>query len=268
LGPSILARNEETQTAVLFDASPDIRQQLERYLPPLDLWCIDSIFITHGHIGHYWGLPLLGKEGPDIHSVRTYAPPDTVEMLVSTPAISLMESRGNIHAKPCDPRDPVRIGSLTVECFYVPHRQDVSKTVGFLLHGHSKSLIYIPDIDDWTPEVVERVYSADVALLDGTFYSAYELGGFRDQAEVAHPPVQESLKLFRIPKPRDDAGTGGEAANPKRPSHRRAPGRRPDQAIYYTHLNHSNPAGLEGPEREAIRKAGLDVAFDGMKVEI
>jgi len=41
-----------------------------------------------------------------------------------------------------------------------------------------------------------------------------------------------------------------------------------DQALYFTHLNHTNPTGLDGPEREMIREAGLDVAFDGMKMEI
>lgn len=240
LGPSLLAKNEDPRKAILFDASPDIRQQLDRFLPPMDLGCIDSVFITHYHVGHYWGLPLLGKEGPDMRDVTVYAPPGTVSLLASTPAVARMESRGNIRLKPCDPGQPIHIDDLTIECFYVPHRQDAGDTAGFLVRGQSKSLIYIPDVDEWTPETVERIYSADIALLDGTFFSASELGPFREQSEVPHPPIQKSLDLFK---------------------HR-------NQAIYYTHLNHTNPAGLEGPEREAIRKAGADVAFDGMTVKI
>jgi pyrroloquinoline quinone biosynthesis protein B len=272
------------------DASPDIREQLDRYLPPLGLSSIRAVFITHGHVGHYWGLPLLGKEGPDLKGVTVYAPVDVVNMLMATPAISLMESWKNIRMEAMCPgrqgeaggqgeqcgqgepggqdelgghgrrAEPVRIGDLSIEGFYVPHRQELTQTVGFWLRGPERTLIYIPDIDRWTPEVVALVRSADLALLDGTFFSADELGGTRKMGEIPHPPISESLRVFADLDPwhggRDghvDSGRGRGHAWP---------------IIYFTHLNHTNPAGLDGPERDAVRRAGMDIAFDGMRMRI
>lgn len=227
-------------TAVVIDASPDLREQIDRYLPPLGLRSLRAIFITHGHVGHYWGLPLLGREGPDLKGVAVRATPDVLAMLSAIPAVSLMASSGNIQMQPISPGDPARIDNLEISAFYVPHRQELTRTVAFRIRGPEKSLVYIPDIDRWTPEVVGLIRCADVALLDGTFFSAGELGGARSMSEIPHPPIAQSLEVL-----------GGTA-----------------QAIYFTHLNHTNPAGLEGPERAAIRRASMDVAADGMRIRI
>lgn len=105
-------------------------------------------------------------------------------MLMATPAISLMESWKNTRMEAMCPgrqgeaggqgeqcgqgepggqdelgghgrrAEPVRIGDLSIEGFYVPHRQELTQTVGFWLRGPERTLIYIPDIDRWTPDVV------------------------------------------------------------------------------------------------------------------
>ena len=57
----------------LFDATPDIHNQinlLEKF-PEANL--IDGIFLTHAHIGHYTGLMYLGREGLGGKNIMVYA---------------------------------------------------------------------------------------------------------------------------------------------------------------------------------------------------
>jgi pyrroloquinoline quinone biosynthesis protein B len=63
----------------------------------------------------------------------------------------------------------------------------------------------------------------DFALIDGTFWSADELGG-RDMGQVPHPTISESLELL------------GEK-------------REGDPEIVFIHLNHTNPALDRGSEQ-------------------
>ena len=65
------------QTRYLFDATPDIKQQLYN----LDQWddgrgfALDGVFLTHGHMGHYLGLAHLGREAMGAKSIPVYAMP-------------------------------------------------------------------------------------------------------------------------------------------------------------------------------------------------
>ena len=47
----------------LFDATPDIHNQLNLLEKFSDANLVDGIFLTHAHIGHYTGLMYLGREG-------------------------------------------------------------------------------------------------------------------------------------------------------------------------------------------------------------
>lgn len=86
MGTSELRRNVSSLALVdpvqkkwwLFDATPDIRQQLHDfsqrhkqeypYLP-------EGVFITHAHIGHYTGLMEFGKEVMNTKQVKVYVLP-------------------------------------------------------------------------------------------------------------------------------------------------------------------------------------------------
>ena len=59
---SLAVIDNENQKKYLFEATPNLPEQLfllEREAPNHDL---DGIFITHAHMGHYTGLMYLGKE--------------------------------------------------------------------------------------------------------------------------------------------------------------------------------------------------------------
>ncbi len=60
----------------------------------------------------------------------------------------------------------------------VPHRDELSDTLSFVVAAPRRRLFYCPDIDGWDAwdrDVRRLVADVDVALLDGTFFSAGEL---------------------------------------------------------------------------------------------
>ena len=107
-----------------------------------------------------------------------------------------------------------------------------------------RSLLYVPDTDGWDhwdPPLTDQLDGIDVAILDGTFYSADELPG-RDVAEIGHPLIESSMDLL---EPLVRSGK---------------------LEVYFTHLNHSNPAlDEDSAARRAIRERGFHVAREGQE---
>jgi pyrroloquinoline quinone biosynthesis protein B len=219
--------NAVLQKAYLIDATPDIVSQVQSLtggrLP-------DAIFLTHAHIGHYTGLMYLGRESVDAARVRVYGTERMVSFLTANGPWSLLVSRRNIELHPITPGRAVDLGDgLRVTPYQVPHRDEFSDTVGYLIEGPTKKVLYIPDIDQWRKwsldirQMVERV---DVALLDGTFAAVDEIPG-RAIDDIPHPLMPATRDLLR----------GVHAA------------------VWFIHLNHTNRQ-LDAP----------DVAKDGMIV--
>jgi pyrroloquinoline quinone biosynthesis protein B len=129
----------------------------------------------------------------------------------------------------------------------VPHRDEYTDTLGFVLEGPRRKLLYVPDSapwSAWSPALPDflRARDIDVALLDGTFYSGDELPG-RDLSTLAHPLMVDTMQLLQ---PLVDAG---------------------EVRVWFTHLNHSNPAlDPEGPARAEILRRGFAVADDGLEL--
>jgi pyrroloquinoline quinone biosynthesis protein B len=99
-----------------------------------------------------------------------------------------------------------------------------------------------------SPEVERAVAGADVVFFDGTFWSSDELIaaglGTRRAEDMAHWPV---------------GGAGGSLAYLKR-----LPGRK-----ILIHVNNTNPILRDdGPERRALADAGIEVAVDGLEIEL
>jgi pyrroloquinoline quinone biosynthesis protein B len=221
----------------IIDATPDFPSQLrtiEEAAPrasnaPL----LDGILLTHAHIGHYLGLAQLGREVLGAHSIRVYAMPRMRDFLSRNGPWDQLVKLQNIDVVPIEDGVPVVLNErISVTPLRVPHRDEYSETVGFVIRGPSRSILWLPDIDKWekweTPleSVLARV---DVAYLDGTFYDASELPG-RDLREIPHPLMSETLARL--------------ANSPLRAK------------VRFIHLNQSNPLLRE-------RRAGIVVAAEG-----
>jgi len=238
----------------LVDASPDLREQIDRAAgqpptrriegarPPL----VDGIFVTHAHIGHYLGLAQLGREAYNAHEVPLHVSPAMAQFLRSNAPWDLLVKLRNVVLTPFTAGVPVALTpTLSVTPVAVPHRAEYTDTYAFLVKGPRRSLLYLPDIDKWErwdQKIENWIARVDVALLDGTFYGDGEIPG-RAISEIPHPFIAESLARF--------AGLpAGERAK-----------------IVFTHLNHTNPAALPGtPERAAIEAAGMRVAVEGERI--
>ena len=189
--------NTALNRAYLFDATPDLPSQLHSLTggrPP------DGVFLTHGHIGHYTGLMYFGREATDARKVPVYGSERMHGFLQGNGPWSLLVSRNNIELRVVRPDVPVVIeGGIRVTAFTVPHRDEFTDTLGFLIEGPTRKALYIPDIDQWPRwdrNVRDVVAGVDLAFLDGTFASADEIPG-RTIADIPHPLIPSTRDLLR-----------------------------------------------------------------------
>jgi len=218
----------------LLEASPDFVAQtrmLKAFLPSSANTLPDGIFLTHAHIGHYAGLMFLGREAMNSKAVPVYAMPKMKNFLENNGPWSQLVSLNNILINPLSEGKWENISpSLKVKPILVPHRDEFSETVGFIIEGPHKKLLFIPDIDKWEKwqtAIVSLVKEVDYALIDGTFFSAAEVGN-RNIAEIPHPLVQESMKLF-------DSMPAKEK-----------------EKIMFIHFNHTNPLLNEQSKKQGL----------------
>jgi pyrroloquinoline quinone biosynthesis protein B len=136
---------------------------------------------------------------------------------------------------------------ISVVPFQVPHRDEYSDTLGFIISGSKKNLLYLPDIQNWEAwerSIIEEVQKAEIALLDGTFYSPEELPG-RDLPSIGHPFIKKSIEML------NEVPQKGKTA------------------IYFTHLNHSNLIlDPEGEARKNVIESGFAIAADGLEIPL
>ncbi len=105
----------------------------------------------------------------------------------------------NIELRPLRADQVVRLNErLTVKPFLVPHRDEFSETVGFLIQGPHRTAVFVPDIDKWERwdrNIDQLIQHVDYAFLDGTFFDGTELPD-RDLSEIPHPLISDSLARF------------------------------------------------------------------------
>ena len=183
----------------IIDATPDFPAQL-RTLDEIAPGALPPVLLTHAHIGHYLGLAHLGREVLGAKGVAVYAMPRMRAFLEKNGPWDQLVRLGNIRIVPLEDGVEVKLGErIAITPLVVPHRDEYSETVGFVVRGPHAKVLWLPDIDKWekwsTPleSVLEGV---DVAYLDGTFLDASELPG-RDLSEIPHPTIGETLERLK-----------------------------------------------------------------------
>lgn len=218
--------NHATGTAYMIDATPDFPQQLHALTGGKTP---DAIFLTHGHIGHYTGLMYLGKEAMATSNVPVYGTQRMLSFLRKNAPWNALVSDRRIALHALTPDKAVELADgLRITPLLVPHRDEFTDTVGYMIEGPRAKVLFIPDIDKWSKwkrDLRALAGQVDVLLVDGTFSSMDELPG-RDISQVPHPLMTETRALV--------AGTSAK--------------------LWFIHLNHSNPALIDGK----------DVAREGM----
>ena len=231
------------EQSFLFEATPDLPEQLKalRILTPFQNGDVpNGIFITHAHIGHYTGLMYLGKEAFNSYRTTVFAMPKMQSFLEKNGPWNQLIDEKNIEIQPLINKTYYYINSLIkVKPFLVPHRDEYSETVGFLIEGPNKTALFIPDINkwhEWEEDIMEKITLVNYAFIDGSFLKSNEIK-HRDISEIPHPFINETMDLF--------------SSMPAKERNK----------IHFIHLNHTN-SGLNKHSKQAqkIRKKGFYVA--------
>ena len=238
--------NLKNETNYLIDATPNINHQLKSLIGtsnPSEK--LNGIFLTHAHMGHYSGLLNFGREAMNSKNIPLYLMPRFYNFIQDNGPWNQLVKLENVMLKRIYDREKITLESnLSITPIQVPHRDEYSETVGFLIEGNKKSALYIPDIDKWEKwnnSIIELIKNVDYAFLDGTFYDEKEVNN-RDISEIPHPFIIESLKLF----------------NPLDKSEK--------NKIYFIHLNHTNPLlNSDSSEYNRVIREGFNVADPNME---
>jgi pyrroloquinoline quinone biosynthesis protein B len=158
----------------------------------------------------------LGRESINATKAPVYATTRMAEYLTASGPWSQLVSRENVALNVMADDTPIALGDgLRVTPFQVPHRDEFTDTVGFLIEGPRKKALFIPDIDQWSKwdrDIRALAETVDYAFLDGSFASADEIPG-RSTADIPHPMMSDTRARLK--------GTRAE--------------------LWLIHLNHTNP---------------------------
>jgi pyrroloquinoline quinone biosynthesis protein B len=227
----------------IIDATPDFTAQLQLAKDKFPGSKLEGIFLTHAHIGHYTGLMYLGKEAMNPDSLKVYCMPRMAEFLKNNGPWDQLMKNGNIKVIELKSNEGVRLGSYAnITPIEVPHRDEYSETVAYMIASKKKKGIYIPDIDkweNWKISISDYLNFVDFALLDATFSNADELPG-RDMKEIPHPLVSETTESFKDLKSTNK------------------------QKVYFIHMNHTNPLLWDSAEQARIENLGFRIAKTGL----
>jgi pyrroloquinoline quinone biosynthesis protein B len=260
---SSLAIRGEDGPWFLVNASPDARQQLETLGAPhadgVRATPIAGVLLTDAEIDHTAGLLLLRESGTP---VRVFGGAGVERALrQGYPVLEMLERYCGAEWQTLEPGRtwPLEGSSLAVESFDVGgdaprylNGSDIDlEASGFVFRdGASGGVVtYVPGLAHLDDDVLTRFAASDLVLVDGTFWRDDELAQLgisaRSAREMGHVPL---------------SGPGGtlEAL---------AGLQRPRKAL--VHINNTNPILLEdSPEREAVLRAGVEVAYDGLEVQL
>ena len=273
---SSLAASANGSDWILFNASPDIRQQIAATaeLQPsrdglLRSTPIRAVILTNADVDHIAGLLSLREREP----FAIYATGRILDVLDANPIFNVLD-------RTVVERRELRLGARTdilgangkstgivVETFAVPGKvalflEDETKpengygtqdgdTIGLRISSASDahSAFYIPGCAQIDEALKQRLAGADCLLFDGTVYTDDEMitagVGTKTGARMGHMYI---------------SGAGGSLAALA------------DLGIgkrIYVHINNTNPIlDAASPEHAAVTREGWKVAFDGMEIRL
>ncbi|TXH69578.1 MAG: pyrroloquinoline quinone biosynthesis protein PqqB [Thiothrix sp.] len=254
---------------LLVNASPDIRTQintLHHYLQParaLRDTGISAVLLADSQIDHTTGLLILRESKQPLELYCT----DSVYEDLSTgfPVLKMLAHYCGVnrHALPLDgsalsiPKlENLRITAVPLHSKappYSPHRNhpSVGDNVGFWFEDTrtGSKLFYAPGLGEIEPHLRPYFEQANCVLVDGTCWTDDEMS----RRQVGHKKARE---MGHLPQ----SGEGGMMewlAN------------FPDTRKILIHINNTNPILDENSaERAELTQADVEVAFDGMLLEL
>lgn len=272
---SSLALSADGRSWFLFNASPDVRVQLAA-CPAL--WAprgtrqapFEAVALSDAELDHTLGLLSLREE----HRLRLYATAWVHQVLTERHPLSrVLGACCEIEWLPVSPgtavplrnADGTEAGLILEACSlsspkapaYVPvgaaadTADAADAVVGYRVTDarSGRALVYMPSVHQWNATVAAQCARCACVLFDGTCWDEHELVrlgvvGKTAQA-MGHMPVD-----------------GAEGSLPRLAA---LGGRR----RIYIHLNNTNPLlDEDSPQRRKVQACGIEVAYDGMELEV
>jgi len=246
----------------LINASPDVRGQIEAFpgLHPQDAeraTPMEAVLLTDAELDHTLGLLLLREA----RALRLYATPAVHKTLCDGSGIlRTLERYCQVEWQAIVPGTDVRLADgLSCRAFDVPTTKrarfgaeaDHGRVVGYRLTDERSggTLVYLPGVQALTPAVRAEIEGCDCLLIDGTCWRDDELVRLglsgRTSREMGHLPID---------------GPDGSLAQVPALGVRRT---------IFVHMNNTNPILLaDTPERRVVEDSGMEVAMDGLEVEV
>ncbi len=265
---SSIAVSSDNENWVLFNASPDIRAQLESF-PPLQParavrdTGICAIVIVDAQIDHTTGLLMLREHTEPWDIYCTEAVKD--DLTTGFPIFNILgHFRGvNWHEIKTDQSrfeipqakglvfTPIPLKSEAPP--YSPHRHNTvpGDNIGMLMEDSKtgKSLFYAPGLGVIEPHVKTTMENADCVLIDGTMWT---------NDEMSHEGISDKLasEMGHL----DQSGKGGILETLNTLS-------KPRKILI--HINNTNPILDESSaERATLVENNIEVSFDGMDIHL
>jgi pyrroloquinoline quinone biosynthesis protein B len=245
----------------LINASPDVRAQIQAYpgLHPHDdrATPLAAVLLTDAELDHTLGLLLLREA----RALRLYATPAVHKTLCDgSGVLSTLERYCPVEWWPVDPGADIPLADgLSCRAFDVPTTKrarfggeaDHGRVVGYRLTDERSggTLVYLPGVQALTPALCAEIEGCDCLLIDGTCWRDDELVRLglagKTSREMGHLPID---------------GPDGSLAQLATLGVKRT---------IYVHMNNTNPILLAGtPERRVVEDSGVEVAVDGLDVEV
>lgn len=270
---SSVAVSADGENWVLLNASPDIRQQINdnhqlhpktgvRHSP------IASVLLTNGDVDHVAGLLTLRERYP----LAIYATGRVLAVLAANSIFNVLnpefvDRRSISLGQAFEPQMKDGTGTgLKVTPFAVPGKvalylEDAAAEDNFGTVAEDtialriediktgKYVLYVPACAKLSSTVTDQLDGAALLLFDGTLWQDDEMA-----IQGAGSKTGQRMGHMSLSGP---DGTLAAFANS------------PVERKVLIHINNTNPILLsDSPERAAVEKAGWQVAFDGMEIEI
>jgi pyrroloquinoline quinone biosynthesis protein B len=258
---SSIAVSPDRQHWFLLNASPDVHAQLAAF-PALHpsgrrVVPLQAVLLTDAELDHTLGLLLLREAG----ELVVHATEATHETLCAgTGVLRTLEAYCPVQWQPVVPGADVPLADgLSYRAFDVPTTKRArfgsgngpGRVVGYRLTDQrsGRSMVYLPAVQELTATVRAELEGCSCLLVDGTCWSDDELIRLgvagRTAREMGHLPI---------------SGPGGSLEQLAA---------LPIQRRIYVHLNNTNPLLLEdAPERRVVEQHGIEVAVDGLELEV
>jgi pyrroloquinoline quinone biosynthesis protein B len=268
---SIFLRDDHAADGILVNASPDILAQLHATpdLQPARAIrdsAIAGVVLTDGQVDHATGLFMLRERTAPLPLWCTDAVAEDLSQ--GNPVLRVLGHYCGVQRQRIDPDGtPFDVGGvpgLELRAFalaskaapYSPHREQpvAGDNVGLLVTDrgstNGRRAFYAPGLGEITPALFDLMAGADAVLVDGTFWTDDEMIGMGLSNKTAR-------SIGHLPQ----SGEGGMVSWLDR-----LPARTRRVLI---HINNTNPIlDEDSPERALLARHGIEVAEDGMAIEV